>query len=68
MKKSTQTKLAGVLIAFCAVVWTLRVVLDIITQTYNDSMLLFVLHIICAVAWIIATTANIARAVSRKEK
>ena len=43
-----------ILFGLCAVVWTVRAVLDIVYQTYTNSIALFALNIICAVIWIAA--------------
>ncbi len=36
----------------CAVLWTVRTIIDIVTKTYEVSMLLFVLNLTCMVLWI----------------
>ena len=41
-----------VVFGLCAVVWSVRVLLDIIYKTYNDSAVLFVLNALVALLWI----------------
>ena len=52
MKKKDKTIV--ILYAACAVIWTVRAILDIVYRTYNESAFLFVLNILCAVIWIAA--------------
>ncbi len=43
-----------ILYGLCAVVWTVRVILGVVYKEYNDSVIFFVLNILCAVIWIAA--------------
>ena len=65
MKKSS--KLAVTMYGACAVIWTIRAILEVIYQTYNASMFWFVLNILCAVMWIAAFVVNLKRYRSNKE-
>lgn len=51
MKKSQNTVR---LYAICAIIWIMTVIISIVKKTYNDSMSIFVMNVLCAVAWIIA--------------
>lgn len=51
----------------CAVLWTIRAILEVLYQTYNDSMFRFVLNILCAVIWIAAFIVTLKRYRSNKE-
>ena len=50
MKKTSL--LAVILYGICAVIWTVRVIVEIVYKTYNDSVFMFVLGIFCALIWI----------------
>ena len=54
--------------ALFAVLWSIRAILEVIYQTYNDSVFWCVLNIICALIWIAAFIANLKRYRSSKEK
>ncbi len=57
MKKS---KLALVIInGMCAVIWTVKAVLGIGSQIYDDSVLLSAADVSCAVMWIIVFIMNL---------
>ena len=43
-----------ILYGICAVIWTLRAILEIVYQTYNDSVFWFALNTLCSPLWIIA--------------
>ena len=44
MKKTSLA--AVILVGLAAVIWTIRVVLEIVLKTYNESVFLFVLNVI----------------------
>ena len=46
------SRLTVILFGMCAVIWTIRAILDVAYQTYNDSVIWFVLNVLCAVIWI----------------
>lgn len=57
MKK---TSLATViLVGLAAVIWTIRAVLEIVLKTYNESVFLFVLNVLCSVVWIVSFIVNL---------
>lgn len=68
MEKKTVNRIGVILYAVCAVLWTVRAILEVIYKTYNDSVFLFVLNILCAVVWILAFVVNLKRYRSGKEK
>ncbi len=43
-----------ILYGICAVIWTARAILEIVYQTYNDSVFWFALNTLCSPLWIIA--------------
>jgi hypothetical protein len=59
MKKVS--KFSVILYAFCAVIWTIRAILEVADETYNDSAFWFVMNILCAVVWIGAFIVNLKR-------
>lgn len=65
MKKTRHLTVA--LLGVCAVIWSIRVILEIVYQTYTDSIFWFVLNILCAVIWIAAFVINLKRCRSHKE-
>lgn len=68
MEKKTVSRIGVILYAVCAVLWTVRAILEVIYKTYNDSVFLFVLNILCAAVWILAYVVNLKRYRSGKEK
>lgn len=66
MKKVS--RLSVIVYALCAVIWTIRVILEIIYSAYNDSTFWFVLNILCAILWIVAFIVNLKRYRSNKDK
>lgn len=60
-------RLTVMLVALCAIIWSIRAILEVIYQTYNDSIFWFVLNVLCAVIWIIAFFINLKRYRSSKE-
>lgn len=66
MKKTS--RLTVILYALCAIIWTIRAVLEIAYQTYHTSVFLFVLNVLCAVVWIAAWIVNWKRYCSNRDK
>lgn len=65
MKK---TSLVAVILAgLAAVIWTIRAVLEIVLKTYNESVFLFVLNVLCSVVWIVSFIVNLKRYRSNRE-
>ncbi len=56
-----------ILFALCAAIWTIRAILEVVYQTYNDSVFWFALNILCSVLWIAAFIVNLKRYRSNKE-
>lgn len=65
MKKSGQ--LSVTLYALCAVLWTIRAILEVAHKTYNDSVFWFVMNLLCAAVWIVAFLVNLKRYRSNKD-
>ena len=61
-------RLTVILFGACAVIWTIRAVLEVVYQTYNDSVFGFVLNVLCAVIWIAAFVINLKRYRSNKDE
>ncbi|MBQ9855072.1 MAG: hypothetical protein IJO53_02670 [Clostridia bacterium] len=59
MKKPS--RLTVILFGVCAVIWTIRAILEVAYQTYNDSVFWFILNVLCAVLWIAAFILNLKR-------
>lgn len=59
MKKVS--RLSVILCALCAVIWTIRAILEVAYKTYNYSVFWFVMNIFCAVLWIGAFIVNLKR-------
>ena len=59
MKKTSLA--AVILVGLAAVIWTIRVVLEIVLKTYNESVFLFVLNVLCSVVWIVSFIVNLKR-------
>ncbi len=57
MKKSSRSTV--ILFGVCAVIWTVRAILDVIYQTYSVSVFAFVLDLLCALLWIAAFIGNL---------
>lgn len=66
MKKTSC--LSVILYGMCAIIWTVRVIVDIVLKTYNDSVFLFVLNIFCAVIWICSFFILLTRYLSNKDE
>ena len=65
MKKTSLA--AVILVGLAAVIWTIRAVLEIVLKTYNESVFLFVLNVLCSVAWIVVFIVNLKRYRSNRE-
>lgn len=65
MKKTSQLTVR--LYALCAVIWTIRAILEVVYKTYNDSIFWFILNLLCAVLWIVAFIVNLKRYRSNKD-
>ena len=61
-------RLTVILFGACAVIWTIRAILEVVYQTYNDSVFWFVLNVLCAVIWIAAFVINLRRYRSNKDE
>ncbi len=64
MKKSS--RLTVILFGICAVIWTIRAILDVVYRTYSDTVFWFILNILCAIIWIAAFVINLKRYRSNK--
>lgn len=65
MKKTSLA--AVILVGLAAVIWTIRVVLEIVLKTYNESVFLFALNVLCSVVWIVSFIVNLKRYRSNRE-
>lgn len=65
MKKTSLA--AVILVGLAAVIWTIRVVLEIVLKTYNESVFLFLLNVLCSVVWIVSFIVNLKRYRSNRE-
>ena len=65
MKKTSLA--AVILVRLAADIWTIRVVLEIVLKTYNESVFLFVLNVLCSVVWIVSFIVNLKRYRSNRE-
>ena len=66
MKKPS--RFVVILYGLCAVIWTIRGMLDIVFKTYSDSGFWFVMNILCAVLWIAAFIVSLKRYRSNKDE
>ena len=64
MKKPS--RLGVILFGACAVIWSVRAILEVVYQTYHDSVFWFVLNVLCSVIWIAAFIVNLKRYRSHK--
>ena len=60
--------LVVILYGMCAVIWTVKVIVDIVYKTYNYSVFVFVLGILCALMWIYGFFTLMKRYRSNKDK
>lgn len=65
MKKTSLA--AVILVGLAAVIWTIKAVLEIVLKTYNESVFLFVLNVLCSVVWIVSFIVNLKRYRSNRE-
>ena len=65
MKKTSLV--AVILVGLAAVIWTIRAVLEIVLKTYNESVFLFVLNVLCSIVWIVSFIVNLKRYRSNRE-
>lgn len=65
MKKTSLV--AVILVGLAAVIWTIRAVLEIVLKTYNESVFLCVLNVLCSVVWIVSFIVNLKRYRSNRE-
>lgn len=66
MKKAS--RLSVILCALCAVIWAIRAILEVAYKTYNNSVFLFVMNILCAVLWIGVFIVNLKRYRSNRDE
>ena len=66
MKKTSL--LAVILYGLCAVIWTVRVVLEVVYQTYTYSIPWFILNVFCAIIWTVGFVLNLKRYRAQKEE
>ena len=57
MKKPS--KLAVALNALCAVIWSVKVILEVVYRTYNKSGVMFGVDILCAIILIVSFIVNL---------
>ena len=60
--------LAVILYGLCAVIWTARIVLEVVYQTYTYSVGLFILNVFCAIIWTVGFVLNLKRYRTQKEE
>lgn len=62
MKEKRAASLTSLILeGICAVIWTVRAILEIIFRTYRSSVFWFVLNLLCAVLWIVSFLVNFKR-------
>lgn len=66
MKQPSQ--LSVILYVLCAVVWTIRAIIEVAYKTYNDSIFWFAINMVCAVMWIVVSIVNLKRYRSNKHE
>jgi len=61
-----------ILFGLCAVIWSIRVLLDVIYRSfYNDSVITVLmcgLNVLCAIIWIVAFVVQVKRYRSNKDE
>ena len=60
--------LVVILYGICAVIWTVRAIVEIVYQTYQDSVLMFVLSMLCALMWLGAFLASLKKYRANQEE
>ena len=70
MKKGNKAsdKTMAILYGICAVIWTLRCVLDLINHTYESSTVIFIMNVLCAVTWTVGFILSLRRYLSSKKQ
>lgn len=68
MKKAVTSRVTVIITAICAIIWSIVAVMGVIYQTYNDSVFLFALNILCAVLWTVDFFVNLKRYRSKQGK
>jgi len=66
MKKTSYLNM--IIFGLCAIIWIIRVILDIVYQTYSNSVFGFILNILCAVVWSAAFILEFKRYRSNKKE
>lgn len=66
--KHKTTKAVVILFGLCAVLWSIRAVLEVIHKTYADSVFWFCLNVFCAILWIVCFFVNLKRYRSEKDE
>ena len=59
MKKQSLT--AAIACGFCAAIWTVRAILDLVYQTYVNSPWTLTMNLLCAAVWTVAFVVNLNR-------
>lgn len=59
MKKRRISLAMVVLCGAAAVIWTIRIMLDIAYGTYEESILFFLVNILCIATWVAAFFVNL---------
>ena len=57
-----------ILFGWCAVIWTIRAIVEVASLTHNDSVFWVILNILCAIIWIVAFVINLKRYGANKEE
>lgn len=52
----------------CAILWTIRVIMDLVSQAYLNSGFTFFLHLLCGVLWTIYFVVSLKRYYSAKKE
>lgn len=67
MENKKQNKTTVVLFGICAVIWAVRVIIELVSGTYSDSLVLFCMNVLCTILWIICFFVNLKRYRSGKD-
>lgn len=52
--KKIDRLLAVIACALAALIWSVRVIIEVVHQLYNESVFLLCVDVLCAVIWIVA--------------
>lgn len=52
-KVKKNTKKTVILYGLCTTIWSVRVILDVVSKTYSDSLFWFCMNLACSVLWIV---------------